>query len=113
LVAGCSPSPGAGVAERIRAANSPVVREVDYGAPNAIVGVEELLYIYVVDGTTEAQALDMWCNVAVPAGIDQLPSDETGVWSGFKALADGTRTEGSRVLAENPACPGPTPAPSA
>jgi hypothetical protein len=66
LSAGCT-GPGAGIADRIRAADSPIVREVKYGSPG-LEGGGERVFVYLIDEATDAQALDLWCQVVIPAG---------------------------------------------
>ena len=69
--AGCL-GPGQGIADRIRAADSPLIQEVKLTPPNPLGGNGEHLYIYVVPETTQAQALALWCDVVLPAGAGQL-----------------------------------------
>jgi Tfp pilus assembly protein PilW len=61
-----------GIADRIRAANSARIREVDDIPENFSGHIEELI-IYLVPDATDAQVVDAWCNVITPAGIDQMP----------------------------------------
>lgn len=102
LVAACA-GPGTGIAERIRAANSPIVREVVFSPANFWEGGGEEI--------TDAQALDLWCTVVVPPGAEQLPPGRIQLRKGGQRTTGGARLGSSRVLA-NPVCPGdglPTP----
>jgi hypothetical protein len=93
------PHPGAPVAERIRAANSPIVLEVRYYP--GIFGSEstlDTLVVMLTDDATDAQALDFWCTVVVPAGGDQLPPHILRVEQGEKKWPDGGVTPGRTVL---------------
>ncbi len=74
LVAGCA-GPGQGIAERIRAANSPIVREVQYYPQEFPSSRKEHIYIFVVDEATEAEVLQLWCDVVLPAGAAHLPNE--------------------------------------
>jgi hypothetical protein len=51
------------VADQIRAANSPIVREVVYRSSNILDPAE--VDVYVSLGTTNAQAQALWCDVIV------------------------------------------------
>ena len=64
------------------------------------------MYINVLDGTTGAEALDLWCDVAVPAGIEQLRPEQSGVWTGFETRADGVALGGTRLLPMESSCLG-------
>jgi hypothetical protein len=58
VVAGCA-GPGKGVAERIRAANSPIVREVYVSPANPFGGKQDEVQVFVVDGATQAEKLSV------------------------------------------------------
>jgi hypothetical protein len=120
-----TPHPGAPVAERIRAADSPIVLEVRYQP--AVFGasiVQDSLVVMLTDDATEAQALDLWCTVIVPAGGDRIAPDILRVEQGEKTWPGGGTTGGHTVLPRptnlgdglvyvQPACPpGATPEPS-
>ena len=77
LVSACS-GPGAGITDRIRAANSPIIQEVDF-SPSNLAGHPEEIFVFVISTATDAQVRDVWCNVVVPAGIDQLPPERVGL----------------------------------
>lgn len=42
-------------------------------------GHPEEIFVFVVSDATDAQVRDVWCNVVVPAGIDQLPPERVGL----------------------------------
>ena len=103
LTAISTPHPGAPVAEKIRAADSPIVLEVQYQP--AIFGadvVEDSLVVVLTDGATEAQALDLWCTVIVPAGGDQLPHDMLYVEQGEKPVPGGGGYTGGHTVLPQP-----------
>jgi hypothetical protein len=105
LAAGCGPSPGQGIADRIRAANSAIVREVELSPANGWQGgVDDAVYVFLTDEATDAQALDLWCDVVIPAGANRLPVGQVKLLKGFELVAGGGRTGGSLVLREA-ACP--------
>jgi hypothetical protein len=93
----CS-NPGAPVAERIRAANSPIVLEVRYAPSNPLGDGGETLVVLLTDDATEAQALDLWCTVIVPAGGDQLPPSTLYVRQGEMPGPGGGVTGGHTIL---------------
>jgi hypothetical protein len=62
------------IADRIRAANSPIVREVHLSPASFWEGSGDEITVFVIDGATEAQVLELWCNGVIPAGAQQLPS---------------------------------------
>jgi hypothetical protein len=106
------PRPGAGIADRIRAANSPLVREVVFEPVGFGEGGGETITILLVDAATDAQALDLWCRVVLPAGAAQLPSGNVSVYKGGELSPDGSRS-GVYGGLTNPVCPeGSTPTPS-
>ena len=76
LVAGCSSA--SGVAARIRAVNSPLVRDVEY--KDAIVGSNPIR-VYLVPDTTLADGHRFWCDVVVPAAGADLSTIEIVVYS--------------------------------
>jgi hypothetical protein len=91
--------PGAPVAERIRAADSPIVLEVRYHP--AVFGasiVQDSLIVMLTDDATEAEALDLWCTVIVPAGGDQIAPDILRVEQGETTWPGGGTTGGHTVL---------------
>jgi hypothetical protein len=96
LVAGCA-GPGRGIADRIRAANSPIVREVYLSPANAFGGKGDEIQIFVPDNTTEAEKLSLWCEVMLPAGAADMPPGTIGVYEGVPGA-------GHDVL-RDPACP--------
>jgi hypothetical protein len=91
--AGCAERE-AGVADRIRAVNSPIVRRVFYQSSNILDPAE--VDVYVGAGTTQAQAQRLWCDVIVPAGGDAT----------FVALWRGVGWFSVNV---DPTCPVPSP----
>jgi hypothetical protein len=110
LVAACS-GPGAGIAERIRAANSPIVREVSFSPAAFPDSSADMIVVYLVDDATDAEALDLWCGVVMPAGADQLPAGNVRLLKGGERGTGGGRLGGTRVLAD-PVCPaGGSPVP--
>jgi hypothetical protein len=95
LAAGCA-GPAYGIADRIRAANSPTVRDVVLWPANPFGGRPDEIRVYVVDGATEADALALWCNVMLPAGAaEMLPHID--VWRGRPGV--------ERPALEDPTCP--------
>ena len=102
LIAGCR-GPGAGIADRIRTAGSPIVREVQYGSPG-LEGGSERITVILIDEATDAQALDLWCQVVIPAGAEQLPPNSVRLYKGFKPGPAGGTSGGTRVLPD-PVCP--------
>ena len=76
-LAGCE-GKGAGISQRIEAADSPLIAEVEY-APQNIAGGIEHMNIYLIPDATDAQIVEAWCQVIVPAGIDELPVDRVGL----------------------------------
>jgi hypothetical protein len=97
LIAGCA-GPALGIADRIRAANSPIVREVHISPANPFGGKPDEVKVYVVDDATEADALALWCEIIVPAGAADMAPGTIDVWRG----EPGT---GQRIL-HDPSCPG-------
>jgi len=102
LLTGCV-GPGQGVADAIRAAHSPIVQEVLFYPANAF-GRHEEIEVYVVDGTTEAQALDLWCSVIVPAGAGKMVPGAVHVGTKGKPGPGGSYIGGYTLL-HDPVCP--------
>ena len=107
LVAGCglAPGPGAVIAERIRAANSPIVREVVFSPHDWVAGNPEEITVYLVREVTDAQAQDLWCNVMIPAGAEQLLPDRIQLRKGGEVVEGGARLLGDKVVPSS-VCPG-------
>jgi hypothetical protein len=97
LAAGCA-GPAQGIADRIRAANSPIVREVHISPANPFGGKPDEVKVYIDPKATEADALALWCDVMLPAGATDMPAGTIDVWRG----QPGT---GQRAL-HDPVCPG-------
>ncbi len=78
LVAGCGllPGPGAGIVDRIRAANSPIVQDVILTPPTLFVNAGEEIRVEVEPAATDAEVVELWCHVIVPAGATQLPKGD-------------------------------------
>jgi hypothetical protein len=66
VAAGCAPAPEEAIAAKIEAANSPLVREVDYQPANMLDPAE--IDVWLRSDATEAQANAFWCDVVLPAG---------------------------------------------
>lgn len=103
LVAGCG-GPGQGIADRIRAANSPIVREVFLSPANLLEGSGDAVTVYLIDEASDAQAVDLWCNVVVPAGAEQLPKGRVDLYKGGD-LQDGGGRSGVSLVLHDPSCP--------
>ena len=90
----CTAAPGEQVANRIRAAQSQIVRDVIYRPANALDPAEVIVYLR--SGSTEADARLFWCNIVVPAGGSEFEG-ETGVsiWN----------DAGSALMALDVSCP--------
>jgi hypothetical protein len=97
LAARCA-GPAQGIADRIRAANSPIVREVQISPANPFGGKPDEVKVYIYAEATEADALALWCDVMLPAGAADMPAGTIDVWRG----QPGT---GQRAL-RDPTCPG-------
>jgi hypothetical protein len=93
---------GAGITQRIEAADSPLIAEVSY-APQNIAGHVEDLYIFLVPDVTDSQIVEAWCHVIVPAGVDQLPADH--VWLLRAGTPDPSNVAWGSSKLEKPACP--------
>ena len=81
MATGCT-SVADDIAGRIRAAKSPIVREVEVDEPNFFTGRRPGITVYVVDDATEVQAREMWCVVMAPAGVGQLDQDDVHIIQG-------------------------------
>lgn len=66
VAVGCALAPEGRVANRIRAAASPVVREVVFRPANFLDPAS--IDVWLIPGATVAQADRLWCEVIVPAG---------------------------------------------
>jgi hypothetical protein len=80
-----SNEPGEALAERIRAANSPLIQTVEF-RPLTMIDPPEV-HVIVVPSVTEDQADRLWCDVVAPAGGSQFEGnlgaliyDEHGNW---------------------------------
>jgi hypothetical protein len=118
VAVGCLPGPGQGIVDRIRAANSPMVKEVVLSPVNPWEGKDyEDIILYLVNDVTDEAAFDLWCTVIVPAGADRLgPKGEVRMYKGIVKWPGGGISGGIRVLKDAPTCgPGatyvPTPSP--
>jgi hypothetical protein len=105
IVSGCLPGPGQGIVDRIRAANSPIVREVVLSPANPFGGKGEEVHVYIADTATEAEAVELWCDVVILAGIGQLPVGAVNIWRG------GENGSGVWNPLRHPICPDRSPAP--
>lgn len=97
LAAGCAPAPGEQIANRIRAAGSPVVREVIFRPANLLDPAS--IDVWLIPGAPEAQAEAVWCEVIAPAGGSAY--DEGGgvaVWN----------DSGTELMAVDPVCATPS-----
>ena|ERR1700690_3196693 len=99
VATGCASTAGEQVASRIRAANSPVVREVVWRPANFLDPPE--VDVWLIPGATESQAEILWCQVIVPAGGSPYQND-TGV-----AVWNDAGTE--MMVTVTPVCPTPSP----
>jgi hypothetical protein len=105
LMAVACAGPGQGIADRIRAANSPIVREVSLSPVSFWQGnTTDLIIVYLIDEASDAQALDFWCDVVIPAGAEQLPPGKVDLRKGGERSTGGSRTGSEKVL-DNPTCP--------
>jgi hypothetical protein len=73
VAAGCAPAAGEVIAARIHAAQSPIVREVDYQPANMLDPAE--VDVWLRPEATEAQANTLWCDVIVLAGGQPYEGD--------------------------------------
>ena len=78
VVAGCATGAGEQVADRIRAANAVIVRDVIYRPANFLDPAD--IVVYLRPGATESQAEQHYCDVIVPAGGDQSDGSDVSVW---------------------------------
>ena len=100
-LAGCLER-GGDVASRIEAAKSPLIAGVRYHG-TTIESVPERLTIFLIPEVTEEQIMQAWCEVIVPAGIDQVPADHTSI---YRAGADDPEDPNfGAVLLDKPTCP--------
>ena len=103
LVASCAPAPGEQVAARIRAAGSPLVREVTFRAADMIDPAS--IDVFLSPGTTRAQAEGLWCAVIVPAGGTMTEGDAgVALWTTTQAWT-APAGDGSDFLDIDPTCP--------
>ena len=72
--------PGVGVADRVRAADSPLVTEVQYLDPNWFTGKPGEVRIYLEHDATQAEVNAFWCDVVVPAGGEAMPERYLVLW---------------------------------
>ncbi len=100
-LAGCE-GKGAGITQRIEAADSPLIAEVSY-APQNIAGHVEDLAIFLIPQATDAQVVEAWCQVIVPAGIDQLPENRVSLYRA--GTPDPSNLAWGSSKLEKPACP--------
>ena len=100
-LAGCE-GKGAGITQRIQAADSPLVAEVVYAPPN-VAGRIEHLYIFLIADVTDSQIVEAWCQVIVPAGVDQLPENRVSLQRA--GTADPSDLNFGAVELPKPACP--------
>ena len=68
VLAGCDVGPG--IADQIRAANSSLVKNVEYR--KMVVGAIQEIDVHLVPGATVAQAHQFWCQIVVPAAGNDL-----------------------------------------
>jgi hypothetical protein len=80
-----SDDPGRQLADRIRAANSPLVQDVVFREQTMIDPPE--VHVIVKHGVTETEAAGLWCDVVAPAGGSQFEGnlgaliyDDAGNW---------------------------------
>jgi len=103
LVAGCAGA-GQGIADRIRAANSPIVKEVDLSPANFWQGSGDAVYVYLTDAATNEEALDLWCTVVYPPAVDRLPPGQVVLYKGGEPQQGGGRL-GVTLVLRDPMCP--------
>jgi hypothetical protein len=75
----CSPSPGQAVAERIRAAGSPLVGKVVFRPADLLDPTET--DVWLKPGVSEADAELLWCQVVVPAGGAEAGDIGVVIWN--------------------------------
>ena len=103
LVAGCAGA-GKGIADRIRAANSPIVKEVDLSPANFWQGSGDAVHVYLTDAATDEEALDLWCTVVYPPTVDRLPVGQVVLYKGGELQQGGGRL-GVTLVLRDPMCP--------
>jgi hypothetical protein len=100
---GCLPTRGQAIADRIRAANSPIVRQVDLSPANPLLGRGDEVFVFITDAATDAEALDLWCLVVLPAGARELRAGAVNVYRG------GVDSSGAYLALHDPVCPEQSP----
>jgi hypothetical protein len=100
LLVACCSGPGAGIADKIRAANSPIVREVQLASAAFPDSSTDAIDVYIVDDASDAQALDLWCTVVVPAGVSQLPPRAVRLYKGGQLAPEGGRSGAELILTD-------------
>ena len=80
VVAGCSGSrPVVALADRVRAANSPLVVRISLNESNlisqAFEGDYDRLRVYLREDASDTQILTFWCSVIVPGGGASMPEN--------------------------------------
>ena len=96
---------GRGIADRIRAAKSPIVREVDLSPANFWQGSGDAVHVYLTDAATDQEALDLWCTVVYPPTVDRLPVGQVVLYKGGELQQGGGRL-GVTLVLRDPTCPG-------
>jgi hypothetical protein len=103
--AGCTAGLGQGIADRVLAANSPIVREVVLSPENFWNGRSgDAVYVYLVDGASDLEAPDPWCNVVYPPGVAKLPVGQVILAKGGEPAPAGGRS-GTTIVLRDPVCP--------
>jgi hypothetical protein len=92
----CAPAEVDQLANGIRAADSPIVREVTVRSANVLDPAR--IYVRLVAGTTEAQADELWCDVIASAGDSGLAYQTVAVWN----------DAGTERMALDPVCSTPS-----
>jgi hypothetical protein len=83
LTAGCLPGPGQGLADHVRAADLPYVDEVQVSPKNPWGGKDyDDVFVYLLADVTDAQVIELYCNVVTPAGAAQLRPGEFSMYKG-------------------------------
>ena len=83
FTAGCLPGPGTGLADQVRAANLSYVDEVQVSPKNPWGGKDyDDVVVYLLAGVTDAQVVELYCNVVTPAGAAQLRPGEFSMYKG-------------------------------
>ena len=104
IAVGCAPARGEEVSSRIRAANSPVVREVTF-YDDWFDGTQVLVHLQ--PGVTEAQAQRLWCEVIAPAGGIDGPTGSTDDGKTYVTVLDAN----DEWVSAPTACPASSPSP--